>query len=270
MPAEFLRRDTHGAVAVLTLDRPPVNALNFAMYEALLAALDEIERDRSVRVLVLTTAPGMRLFSAGADIKEFDRLFAGESMRFWRIAHEVPNRIEALPIVTIAAVDGAVLGGGAELVLAFDLRVFSRTARIGFPEITVGQFPGTGGTMRLPWLIGESAAKAMLIGGEPVAADRAHALGLVHRLSEPGEACKDALAWAEEIARRPAQGAVAVKRSILRGRDRDVGAATRRDIGLSEWVLRGADAVEGHRAFLEKRQPGFSHVYEPPPDEPAS
>ena len=158
MASELVRLHVEDKLAVLTMDRPPVNALDEVMYEALSRRLDELEGRKDIRVVILAAAKGLRAFSAGADIKDFERLFdPGESYRFCRLAHEVNNRFERLSQITLAAIDGAVLGGGAELVLAFDIRVASLTARIGFPEVTVGQAPLTGGTLRLPWLIGESS-----------------------------------------------------------------------------------------------------------------
>jgi len=264
MPAELIEREAYGPVALLTMNRPPVNALDETLYRAFADRLDELEQDRAVRVVVLAAAKGLRAFSAGADIKDFERLFEpGEGYRFCRLAHEVNNRFEALPQVTIAAIDGAVLGGGAELVLAFDLRVASSSARIGFPEITVGQVPATGGTLRLPWMIGESAARAVLLTGDPLPADRAQALGLFHMVVPPGLAAPAALEWAQQLAERPAQAVAAIKRSLFANRDRDLAAGTERDSRLSQWVFDGADAREGHRAFVEKREPRYRHAIPP-------
>jgi enoyl-CoA hydratase/carnithine racemase len=260
----ILQRETFGAVAVLTMNRPPVNALNTEMYRAFLSRIDELEGESGIRVLVLTAAPGSRLFCGGADIKEFGDFFTPEAAdRVCRMTHEINNRIERLPQITIAALDADVLGGGAELVLPFDLRVAASAVRFGFPEIKVGQAPTTGGTMRLPWLIGESAARAILLTGDTIGAERAQALGLFHQVVPPGGARGAALAWAEDLANRPAQSAIAIKRSILGNRDRDVEAATDRDTDLSAWVFQGEDAKEGQRAFIEKRRPVFTHAIAP-------
>src|SRR3954466_2984799 len=120
----YLQRTTEGGVAVLTLARPPVNALNFDVYGELLASVSDLAADRSVRVMVLRTEQGARAFSAGADIKEFERLFDPvQAQAFFTLAHEVTNAIEGLDIITVVAIDGPALGGGAELALSFDLRV---------------------------------------------------------------------------------------------------------------------------------------------------
>ena len=234
------------------------------MYEALVQRIGELEQDASVRVVVLRGAPGTRFFSAGADIKEFDEWFnRGEGHKFFRLMHSINNRVERLPQITIAAMEGPALGGGAELALAFDLRVATPLVRFGFPEIQIGQVPGTGGTLRLPWLIGESAARGILLTGDPITADRAYQLGLFDLVVQPGQAVKVALDWAAQLAERPAQSVLAIKRSVLLNRDRDVEKGTERDSQFSEWVFQSDDAKEGHYAFLEKRQPQYSHKIAP-------
>jgi enoyl-CoA hydratase len=266
--ADILLRETFGPVAVLTLNRPPVNALNTAMYNALIGAIESLEQDSSVRVVILQAAPGSRTFCAGGDIKEFGAFQEREAAyKVSLITHEVNNRIEVLPQITIASFEADVLGGGGELALAFDLRVAATSVRFGFPEVKVGQLPGTGGTMRLPWLIGESAARGLLLTGDTISAERAHGLGLFHMLVPPGTAHAAARAWAEDLAGRPAQSVLGIKRSVALNRDRDVAAATQRDTEISTWVHQGTDAREGHLAFMEKRAPKFTHDVLPWPKE---
>ena len=256
----YARMRKEGAVCLLTLDRPPVNALSHDFYVELRGHLASVADDPGTRVLVVDASPSLRAFSAGADIKEFDRLFDPVTAeQFFAIAHEVPERLERLEKITIAAVEGVALGGGAELLLSFDFRVLGADARIGFPEVTVGQFPGTGGTLRLPWLIGEAAARELLLTGAPVDAARALALGLVNRVVDPGSATAAALELAQDLAGRPAQAVAAIKRSILANRDHDTAAGIRRDTRLSRWVGDGPDSLEGYRAFVERRPPAFTH-----------
>ncbi len=244
-------------VAVLTLDNPPVNALSTRVYAELEARIAALEADEDVRVVVLA-AGGTRAFSAGADIREFERFFApGEGYNMAVRILRLLSRLEALPKITIAAIDAPALGGGCELILACDLRVASTTAMLGFPEVRVGQFPGTGGTLRLPWLIGEARAREMLITGESIGAERALEIGLVHRVVEPGAALGYSIDWARELASRPAPGIAAIKRSILANRAGDTEAASIADAELSEWVFQSAEAREGYRAFIEKRSPRF-------------
>jgi enoyl-CoA hydratase/carnithine racemase len=260
----FARIDIDGPVCVLTLDRPPVNALSYDVYVELRGHLAAVAADPNIRVLVVEASPALRAFSAGADIKEFERLFDPVTAdQFFSIAHEVPERLERLEKITIAAVEGVALGGGAELLLSFDFRIFGSNARIGFPEVTVGQFPGTGGTLRLPWLIGEAAARELLLTGAPVDAQRAFALGLCNRVTDAGAASAAARELAHDLAERPAQAVAAIKRSILANRDHDTAAGIHRDTALSRWVGEGADSVEGYRSFVERRPPAFTHAVPP-------
>jgi len=253
-----------GPVCVLTLNRPPVNALNTEMYSEIRQHLAAVEGDSGVRAVVIAADDRLPVFSAGADIKEFDKLFSRETaVAFFRLAHEVLNSVERLPQVTLAAIENPAYGGGAELLLAVDLRVASRNASIGFPEVTIGQFAGTGGTMRLPWLVGESAAREILLTGAQVDPDRALHLNLYHRVVDTGAAAQTAIDWAHELAGSPAMSVRATKQSILSGRHRDAIAATPRDSELSAVVASGADSREGQTAFLEKRRPQFTHDINP-------
>lgn len=244
----------HDAIVELVLNRPPVNALNSAMYEQLEGVLGELDANERARVVVLKAAPGSRVFSAGADIKEFGDLFDPDrAQAFLRRALDVANRLERLPQITLGVIDGPALGGGAELLLPCDLRIGSTRATIGFPEITVGQFPGTGGALRLPWLIGEARARSMLFLGEPVDADTAKEMGLLCEVVAT-EDLKDRTArLAERLASYPAPAIAAIKQSVLGGRDGDVDRGTERDAQLASGVMNSAEARAGFERFLMSR-----------------
>ena len=167
----MVRQEVEGGVAVLTLANPPVNALGAAMRAALDAALAQAIADASVRAIVLA-AEG-RVFVGGADITEFGKPQQPPSLP------DVLDRLDASPKPVVAAIGGAALGGGLELAMACHGRVAAPTAKLGLPEIKLGIIPGAGGTQRLPRLIGPDAAFAMMLTGEPVAAERAAALGIV-------------------------------------------------------------------------------------------
>lgn len=257
-----VRVERRGAVTILTLDRPPVNALDTDTWLELDRQLDQIESSTAIRCVVLA-AKGTRAFSAGADIKEFPAFLhdgAGRAMAL-RI-HGVQNRLERLNQVSIAAVEAAALGGGCELILACDLRVAGQHARFGFPEVTVGQFPGTGGTMRLPWLIGESRAKELLLTGRAVEAREAADIGLIHQVVPEGLAFEAALELAERLTQLPASGVAAIKQSVAAGRGVEVSVQGQRDSELSEAVFQSPEALEGYRAFVDKRPPVFSSTHE--------
>jgi enoyl-CoA hydratase len=243
-------RTVKNLVWVLTLDNPPVNALSTRLLELLAAQLAAF-RASDARVLVMAAA-GERAFSAGADLKE-EFPPRTELRKFQRIL-EILRELETLPKVTIAAIEHATLGGACELVLCCDLRVCSSNAVFGFPEVTIGEFPGTGGTLRLPWLIGEARARQLLITGERITAERAEQIGLVHRVVPPEQALASALAWAEDLTMRPPQSVAAVKQSILRNRDHDAIAGAAADALLSQQVSLTRDAQQGRKSFLERKR----------------
>jgi enoyl-CoA hydratase/carnithine racemase len=255
--------EVKAGIGVATIDRPPVNALDTATYVEIEEIVTFVSaQPQQCRVLVLAAA-GERAFSAGADIKEFGSfLEPGKGFEMANRIHQIHNRLEGLPIATIAAIEAAALGGGCELILACDLRVAGEEARFGFPELHVGQFPGTGGTMRLPWLIGESRAKELALTGEPISARRALEIGLIHRVVKKSRALPEAMAWAQELAQLPGSGIAAVKESISGARTGSVEERSLMDAQLSEAVFRSPDAVEGFRAFVEKRPPNFGSTSE--------
>ncbi len=193
----LLRADDDGVV-VATLNRPHKgNALN----QPLIDALDELAADLSkpstaeIHTLILTGA-GDKAFCAGADISELDALSAETAYRQMRRGQAVFDRIEALPMVVIAAVHGYALGGGLELAMAADLRIAAPEAMLGQPEITLGNVPGWGGTQRLPRIVGKARATQLIVTGDPITADRALDWGLVNEIDP------DPPAAAERLARR--------------------------------------------------------------------
>jgi 3-hydroxyacyl-CoA dehydrogenase len=188
--SELVRIETDGAVAVIVIDNPPVNAFAAPVRAALLAAVETLDADRSIKALVLHGAG--RNFVAGADLREFDREPVAP------LLYEVLGRVESCSKPVIAALHGATLGGGAECALASHYRCASRDLQFGFPEVKVGLLPGAGGTVRLPRLVGVKRALDMMTSGDPVKAPLAHELGIVDRLV--GDDTKaDAIAWATEL-----------------------------------------------------------------------
>lgn len=212
--AELVRIDTHAAVAVIRLDRPKVNALSLELIEQLDDACAQIAGDQTVRAAVLYG--GERTFSAGADLKEMAERTPDDVRRRVGALQRVCDRIEALEVVTIAAINGYALGGGCELVLACDFRIAAAGARLGQPEIVVGLIPGAGGTQRLPRLIGVARAKQLIYTGDFVEAKAAGELGLVDAVAD-GDAIELALEWAQRFASGPTKSLAAAKRAIQRG-----------------------------------------------------
>jgi len=214
--ADFVRIERHDAVAVIRIDRPKVNALNADIVEGLDEACAQIEADPSVRAAVVYG--GERVFSAGADLDEMGTGTPDDVRRRVGALGRACDRIEALPLVTIAAVNGYALGGGCELAMSCDFRFAAAAARIGQPEIVVGLIPGAGGTQRLPRLVGLARAKWMIYTGEFVDAPTASRWGLVDEVTE-GDPVERALEAAATYAAGPTLSLAAAKRAIQRGLD---------------------------------------------------
>jgi enoyl-CoA hydratase len=248
---------TPGAVTLLVLDNPPLNLVTGEMMERLDAALDDITRDETVRAVVLTGA-GTRAFCAGSDVKEFESL-AGRVAK-GKLLYEkyVYRKLAELPVPTIAAIEGDALGGGLELALCCDLRLAGASARLGMPEVRLGVIPGSGGTQRLPAVVGPARAKELILVGELINAERAEQIGLVNAVAPAGEALAAATAVAEQIAARGPFAVREAKRLIERARDLDLDAGLAAELDASDRVFSSADMLEGARAFLTKRPPDFT------------
>ncbi len=254
--AELVHSERHGAVALLTLDRPDaLNALNPALLEALGTALAEIEGDTDVRALVVTGAG--RAFVAGADIAAMTTMTPLEAEAFSCDAHRIFEALEGLAIPTIAAVNGFALGGGCELALACDWIYASSKARIGQPETKLGLIPGFGGTSRLVRRVGLAQAKELVLVGEPITAEEAARIGLFNRVFEPEELLEAALGAGQAIAERGPVAIRLAKRVMQQGQDADVRTAHALEQQAFGLVFASEDRVEGTRAFVEKRDPVF-------------
>ncbi|OQM76048.1 enoyl-CoA hydratase/isomerase family protein [Manganibacter manganicus] len=193
-----------GRVAILSLARPDaLNAIDRAMCDAIVSVLDRLEEDGDCSVLMI--AGEGRAFCAGADLKHM-RALAGESLRrFIERTWIVGERIERSPLLSIAAVQGFALGGGAELALACDMRLCESTAMFGFPEMTLGSVPGSGAMQRLHRLVGPARALELVVEGKRMDGNRAGEIGLVNRVVGHGEAFDAALAWARDLSERPSE-----------------------------------------------------------------
>jgi enoyl-CoA hydratase/carnithine racemase len=246
-----------GAVTRITLDNGPLNLVTGAMMEALDAALREIAADASVRAVVLTGA-GERAFCAGSDVKEFEALSGRVAQGKLLYEKFVYRQLAELPVPTIAAIEGDALGGGLELALCCDLRVASARARLGMPEVRLGVIPGSGGTQRLPAVVGPARAKELILVGELIGAERAEQIGLVNAVAPAGEALAAATALAEKIAQRGPFAVREAKRLIERARDHDLDSGLAAELDASERVFSSADMLEGARAFFAKRPPDFT------------
>ncbi len=245
-----------GEICVLTINRPKaLNALNADTLREIADALDAVLETEDAQALVITGA-GDRAFVAGADIGEFGNLedvFGGREMAL--NGQDVMSTVAAMPITVIAAVNGFALGGGMELALACDLRVASRTAKFGLPEVGLGLIPGFGGTQRLPRLIGEGRALDLILTGRHVEADEALMLGLVNRVGD--DALAEAKALASVIIKNGPVALGLAKEAVRRGLDVTLAEGLEIEADLFGMVSTTKDMREGTSAFLEKRKPNF-------------
>ena len=246
-------------VAILTLNRPPLNLFSLEMTRVFDQRLQEITNDDSIRAVVLTGS-GDRAFGAGSDIKEFPGFIETGTVieSKLRYENEVFNRVEDLPQPTIAAMRGVALGGGFELALCCDFRIGADDMKIGLPEIKLGVYPGAG-LIRLPRLIGESRAKELMFLGESIAAKEAAEWGLINRLAPTEEVLSTAIRFASELANRPARAIQIMKKGLRDIENQSRDEAVRVTLDMSEVVFATEDAREGVNAFFEKREPNYKH-----------
>jgi enoyl-CoA hydratase len=244
-------------IARITFNRPNVlNALNRKTMDELGDCLKKVRADDEVRVLILTGA-GERAFIAGADINELAQQTPVNGREFTLYGQEIIHRLETLGKPAIAAINGFALGGGCELALACTLRIASRNAKLGQPEVKLGIIPGYGGSQRLPRLCGKGVAHELILTGEMISAEEALRVGLVNRVVEPGEL----LATAEAIAKKIiANAPLAVKyalEAVEHGMEMPQEEGLYLEATLFGLCCATQDMREGTRAFLEKRPPKF-------------
>ena len=244
-------------IAIITFNRPEVlNALNDKLLKELSHALDEIEKNEDIRVLILTGA-GEKSFVAGADIKEIATFNALDAKTFAQNGHSTINRFEKLPIPVIAAVNGFALGGGCEIALACDFIYASENAMFGLPEVNLGLIPGMGGTQRLPRLIGKNIAKELIFTGKIISAAEAEKIGVVNRIYSQKSLMKEATKVAGIIASKGKVSLRAAKQAIDNGMNVDLATGCSIEIDAFALCFTSPDTKEGASAFLKKRTPDF-------------
>ena len=247
-----------GRVAQVTLDNPPLNILTGEVLEQLALVLDTLTAaDPGDVRAVIVTGQGGRAFSVGSDVREFEvHRGPGGRARF-ELEASVAQRLAALPMPTIAAIEGSALGGGLELALCCDLRVASEAATLGLPEVRLGVTPSTGGTQRLPRIVGLARAKELLLTGRVLSAAEAERIGLVGEVVPAGQAVARAAAIGDEIAERGPLAVREVKALVDAALDRDLSAGHAAEVEASLRIFATDDLLEGARAFLAKRHPEY-------------
>ena len=251
---EFVRIETEGGVATIRIDRPPANALARAVSLELSGAAETVTADDAVRAVVVWG--GERIFAAGADIKEMVGYGPDEIAMDVGALEQACRDVEAIPKVTIAAINGFALGGGLEIALACDFRFAAQDARLGLPEIKLGIIPGSGGTQRLPQLVGLAKARDLIYTGRQLPAGEALDIGLVDRVAPADEVYRVAVDQARTFATGPALAYAAAKRALAAADGPlEEGLRVEREAFVALFATR--DQEEGMRAFLDKREPRF-------------
>jgi enoyl-CoA hydratase/carnithine racemase len=240
-------------LAIITINHPPVNTWNWATMQDFEKALDTVENDPKIRVVIITGA-GEKCFSAGFDVRD-----AGNSHKTSPKARELWRRIDRFPKPVIAAINGYALGGGLELAMCCQFRIMvdAPEAMVGLTELNLGIIPGWGGTQRLPLLVGKAKALNMILFSRKIGATEALQAGLIDQVSAPGQLMDDALGLAEKLAKRPPLAVNCVLRSIAAGAYEGLDAGLKVEEEGSKIVGQSQDRKEGFSAFLEKRKPVF-------------
>jgi enoyl-CoA hydratase/carnithine racemase len=256
MAYENLIVEQEESIGIITLNRPPANPINFAVLNELDEVLTKWEKDKALRAIIITGA-GERGFSAGFDLKTAGTPDGEKAMSR---GQEVFSHIEKYPKPVIAAINGFALGGGCELAMAchFRLMLNSQQVVMGQPEIDRGIIPGWGGTQRLPRLVGKTKALEMLLLGTRVNAPEALSIGLVTRVSQPGQLMNDAKELAKMLAKKAPVAVQVILDAVARGLETSTDQGVKIELEGSQRVSKTKDAVEGAMAFIEKREPVFT------------
>ncbi len=255
MANETINFDKKNDIAVLTMNRPEnLNSINTRMQAEMKAIWEEIEKDRSIRVIIITG--GEKCFSAGADIKE--QFPPGQSRPSSR---DQFKKFEDDDRPFIAAISGFCLGGGLELALCCDLRVASPSSKFGLVELRIGSVPGAGGMQRLPRIVGITKAKEMLYTASRIDAEEAYRIGLINKIVPEASLLDEALKLAQTMLEFPPHGLKIAKRCVNEGMQVDLQTALKLDLAISVQEMSTPTAVEnrmeGLLAFREKRKPQF-------------
>lgn len=251
----IIERDEN--VGIIKLNRPPVNPLNTQTYLELHDAICELDSDEAVGAIIIT-GNGDKAFAAGLDIKDVMGKSVVDILDFcWKGPRKTFDKLTGIDKPTIAAVFGLALGGGCEIALCCDLRIASEDAVFGLPEITLGIMPGSGGTQRLPRLVGVAKAKEMLFTGENINAAEAYRIGLANKVVPKDKLMEEAKALAKKLASRPRAALALIKKCVDNGLNSDLASGVTMEMNAFSIAFTSEDGREGINAFTEKRKPVF-------------
>lgn len=254
---EFLTWKIEEKVAVVTINRPPANALSRQLILEVNDMLTAFENDESVRAIVIHGEG--RFFSAGADIKEFTEVTSGEE--FSKLAtqgQEVFERLESFPKPVIASIHGAALGGGLELAMSCHIRYVAEDAKLGLPELSLGLIPGFAGSQRLPRYVGTPKAAEMLFTSEPMTGSEAAQYGLANKAFPTEELLQKSIELAKKIAEKSPIALRAAIQMLQYSKDASYYEGVKAEAESFGTVFVSEDAKEGIQAFIEKRKPNFT------------
>jgi enoyl-CoA hydratase len=257
---QLVRSSREGPIAVVELSEPPANTYTYEMMLQLDAAILEARMDQTVHVIVIR-GEGEKFFSAGADINMLTTADPTFKYYFCLHANETLLRLENTPKLVIAALNGHTVGGGLEIAMACDLRIARRDAgRIGLPEVNLGVLPGTGGTQRLPRLIGRSRAIELMVTGRTLSFEEALEMGLITAIFEPDAFMDEVLAYARQFCppNKASRAVGNIKRAVASGSEIPIGEGLAIERELQQRLFQSADAAAGLRAYVEKSVARFS------------
>ena len=247
--SDLLCVEVEAGIATIRLQRPPMNALNVEIQEALRAASEEVTERRDVGAVVLYG--GEKVFAAGADIKEMEQMSYADMVFHSRRLQSAFTAVARIPKPTVAAITGYALGGGCELAMTCDFRVAAKNAKLGQPEILLGLIPGAGGTQRLSRLVGSAKAKDLVYSGRFVSADEALAIGLVDEVVEAEDVYAAARARVEQYVGGPALALRAAKEAIDRGLEVELDTGLEIESMQFASLFATKDRAIGMRSFIE-------------------
>jgi enoyl-CoA hydratase/carnithine racemase len=243
-------------VAIATMTRDPGNTYNLDLMHELDEVIEDIRFDTDVKVVVLTGG-GEKFFSAGADINMLNTADPRYKQMFCLHCNETLQELERIPKLVIAAADGHCVGGGLEIALACDMRVMGKTAGIiGLPEVSLGVLPGTGGSQRLPRLIGKGRALELMVTGKLLKPEQAEEIGLINHAVD-GSAREYAINWAKELAQGATMAQGLIKLAVQEGIELPLNGGLALERELQNRLFASSDAREGISAYVEKRKPNF-------------
>jgi len=249
----FVEVTKQGHIGIVTMNRPEaLNALSQAVFADLDKALDQVEHDNDIYVIIITGAG--RSFVAGADISEMATMSVADGLEFSELGNSLLMRVDMMNKPTIAAVNGFALGGGCELALACDMRVASEKAKFGQPEVGLGIIPGFGGTQRMARIIGTGPAFELIYTADIIDAKRALEIGMVNYVVSPDELMPKALEIAEKICKNSQPAIRASKIAIRRGIDCDISTAVMLEAVTFGTCFGTEDQKDAMKAFVEKRK----------------